>query len=424
MLYNICNGRCKPIMSMVQALLAFAVVMVIILLWYAYHNNCDGETRRRYEKLLGESAGIFDWAARTALDELETLHHPNPHDYFAQGRILQLNRLDNLLDGEQNRQIIADIANDYTHALTGLRARTALQNADIFIADQIENFWRDAFADNTAVTTAVGSLHTAAASDRRDAAVENAVTKSEAVGEFFDESVHYTSDMQNVHDGAVNADLRKIYKKLKEVNPADVEGVLDCVEASIHQKYSGGTKLDSAMKVLLKIREGNHISTLGATEDMVLARVWERSSHWKNTTNKTLMRDAILEALTDCVEGGNVVCINGRCGRLLNSLVTLDYDTDVAAGAMTGEVYRNQIFQEAQAIFKDELSAARSSSDSNMVNLAHYYDGLAQIVDANTDVTFKERVRGLISRNIDGYTNLPQSLREKIKSECYIGIDI
>jgi hypothetical protein len=98
------------------------------------------------------------------------------------------------------------------------------------------------------------------------------------------------------------------------------------------------------MRVLNKMSEGDMIGTFGENEDRILAYTWERCNHPRNRENAELMREAIANALSDGIENDTQVCINGRCGRVLNSLVTLDYDNEVANGVMSFEAYKNQIF--------------------------------------------------------------------------------
>jgi len=132
------------------------------------------------------------------------------------------------------------------------------------------------------------------------------------------------------------------------------------------------------------------------------------------------MREAIVNALADSIEGGNQVCINGRCARVLNSLVTLDYDENVGA-AMTFEAYKNQIFQETKEIINQELDRALASTNDKLRAVGEAYEGSDVEVDSTVEEQFKQEIKQEIDRNMEKYEDkLTPAEIDNLKQECYV----
>jgi hypothetical protein len=178
----------------------------------------------------------------------------------------------------------------------------------------------------------------------------------------------------------VNADLRDILRRLKDTAPFDFDPARSIAEArdfivdTYQHDNNNHNKIVDAIAGLDKAAECNLISTFNETEDRIFAYVWERCSYPKNASNRLLMREAVINSLADGTENGSQVCINGRCARMLNSLVTLDYDSAVAGSALTMEAIRNQIFQEMKTIVNNAIIDAKNSSDELMRVVGESYE--------------------------------------------------
>jgi hypothetical protein len=136
------------------------------------------------------------------------------------------------------------------------------------------------------------------------------------------------------------------------------------------------------------------------------------------------MKSAIIDALADSVENDNVVCINGRTGRVLNSLTLLDYDEGLS-GAKTWEAYKNQIYEESKAIIQSEIQKAKESPIDLLRNVGDYYEGGNCDIDPAMEKEFIELVKKEIDLNIDTYSDkLTEKERSQLKIECHAAIEI
>lgn len=432
-------------------LLALIIVVLISLIYWVFWHNSDDSRRKESERYLRESAGVFDTGARRALRSLAQIVTPIADDYFRHGNVIRYNMLEGNIHGNQRRAAVGHIVRDYAHALTA-HAPTDMMvyNIENFNRTLHNNIIDDEIAQLILRFDNIVNTHAPAArqeiiDERRSAAIATTDTRIEAIDKYFDDATKFSDDRQNVHDSKVNNDLRETLNKLK-ATAGNVNTMAAITEAAefIETEYTtcagpnknnssavdrnsinwvnspAATTANKARAVLQRISQGDTISTFGETEDKIFAYTWERCKHPKNAANEKLMKEAIINALADSIENGTQVCINGRCSRVLNALVTLDFDVEVGS-AMTFEAYRNQIFQETKIIINQEISRASASSDPRVVAVGAAYETGETSSDSEAEHKFREEVKLEIDRNIDKYADkLNKVEMDNIKQECYV----
>src|SRR3972149_2849747 len=117
--------------------------------------------------------------------------------------------------------------------------------------------------------------------------------------------------------------------------------------------------------------------------------VWERTKIHENEKKSRLMKEAVIDALVDCNEATGLVCMNGRCGRLIESLTLLDYDKDIGK-TQTNEMIRNQVFDEVKKMIDSEINSAKISADPVLQQVGKYY--AAEIDTPGDDTEFKKNI--------------------------------
>lgn len=427
-------------------LLGFVLILLICLIYWVIRNT-DAVRRKDSEAFLQESVGIFDDGARRALDRLTQINAPRARDYFRRGEIVQHNILEGNIGGRadepraartRRRAAVGNIVRDYTDALLDLRNHPPANDAigAEFMINTMEGF--GALQAEDAVVAEMlagfaGAFNAAAPVVRQDtvktrvaAAVATTETRAGAVNKTFDDATKYTSDGQNVHDGKVNADLKETFRRIKMTAGPDFDAAASIAEAReyIRKDYQhddlNKANVKNAISGLNKAAEGGYISTFGDNEDKIFAYTWDRCKHPRNRENRSLMKDAVITSLADGTEKGTQVCINGRCGRILNSLVTLDFDREVSTGSLTMEAYRNQIFQETKTIINQEIDRAQASNDPILKAVGDAYETGDDSGDAAADEKFKSELKSEIDRNLGNYTaKLSNSELSNIRQECY-----
>ncbi len=414
------------------------LIIIIILLIVGVYWYCTKDSRKRKlaTVLQSESSGVFDEKARAALLALTEIDHPRADDRHRRGTIMRYN----VLDGQLARGAPLDnVVDDFTRVIMGIRDDPihlgALLDTD-FILHDVETFGRDILRelqpneiDNhlyiglfEQLATHAPAARDAIINDRAAKAQASAHTTSQAAQLALEDATKFTSDAQNVHDSAVTRDLRTTLAKLKQ--DGDVDATRAIADAREYINEMDGTTLSSdrrrdALTVLDQIAQAHMIGTYGDTEDRIFAHVWNRCGHPRNASNIALMRDAVITSLADSIEGGSLTCANGRTGRVLGALATLDHDP-VVGGAMTYEAYRNQIYGEVKQLISNEVEAHRDSPDADIrAAVEAYEEGQESTTDA--DKAFRDSLKSKIDNNIDAYNDkLTEAERGNIKKECHV----
>jgi predicted RNA-binding protein Jag len=439
-------------------LLAFVIFILIILLYILFKDN-DEKRRKRCLDDLSKSSGSFDDNARLALDELFAMENPLPEDHFQRAEIIRYNLLEGDVLQNQNpvnrRNAVGTIVRDYVDTVHGIRdvdmrrnlmdARPVDPGFMLFhiaeLGDRFENVHDDdevveqlIAMFNNVVQTEVPIARQELINARVTNAAANANSRLDAINKTLDSAVVYTNQLQNVHDNAVNSDLKSTLKKLRDTyrhERIDGKKAIDEARQYIIEIYEYAdvinpvTKANSALRTLDIFSRGEYITTFNESEDNIFALVWERCKHPNNEQNAENMRESICNALADCFElykgAPDPVCINGRCSRVIGSLATLDYDKSVG-DAMTCEAYKNQIFQETKDIINEIIEDAKNSTDVEKNKVALLYD--AEITTDEVDATALGLIHGEIKNAIDANLNnyigkLRETELNNIKMECY-----
>jgi hypothetical protein len=427
--------------------LGIVCIVLIIIVYWAFINN-DSAKRRRAERLYQESGGNFDDNAKSALTELTRIDNPEPGDLFRRGNIFEYNILEGNLnqrfgpirDPTERRTVVGNIVRDYTDALRGMR-RTRVANPDFMLHhmeefgnrarvdldDDMLNIWLNGFHET--LNNVGPEIRQETIDERVGRAVAAADDREQAIDNYFKDAVKFTSDAQNVHDSKVNSELRATLQKLRNSTPnvnvrANVANCRKYIQDEYIKDPDNRQKATNALRILDVVSQGNTIGTFNDTEDHILALVWERCKHPRNEENADLMREAIANSLADGVENGSPVCINGRCTRILNSLVKLDYDDNMGK-AMTYEMFKSQIFNETQEILKQEIARAKDSTDADLRTVGESYEGKNVDTNPATEQQFKDAIKREIDQNFERYTEkLTPAEIGQIKQECYAAVEI
>lgn len=295
----------------------------------------------------------------------------------------------------------------------------------------------------------------------RRAVAKNEPTPAARMDKYIELSTTNTSDPQNSHDSYVNLCLRKIMTILREdQKELDIPSVYQ-IRCEIQRKYnieppkssdnkeilgsedtthlkSGGaeTKNDSSPQSVLTIIDtmynngASHYNvSIQATEAEVLQRVWLRTLDKRNEAVKEKMQDMIYNSLESSYEGGNIVCINGRCAKILSSMVMLDFDERMHE-LQTLEQFKNNIFIKVRELVKDRSRKALTSSDPKVVTVAKSYLSETaedmvppETIDKQANTNFAIYLRGEISKMVkEQAKELPPEIVKHIITECIAAI--
>lgn len=402
--------------------LILLTVFLVILVYFYFKQN---RKRNLIQKSLNQSNGTFDKDAQKALETLETLDSPNSHENFIKARIIDLNAHEGKIN---NKRVLNNVVDKYMTSLLSLD-----NELDWFELDQIENFAErhiNIMVENpqydTFIETVLKSRPEKVKKTVQDSKKASS-NKKESFENYVDSNVTFTNDVQNVHDSAVNEQLRTLFNKLKEETPPviDKKQVTDEITEHINTTRDKKDK-EKALYSLKNMASDKFNSTINTTEDNLVNLVWNRSKMPLNYENKHLIQDAVVDSLIDMSsKNDSIVCSNGRCARMLESLVCTDAETDIVTGVMTTEQIRNDILQKSNEILQTTIETEKDSKDKNIKNVALSYCDPSIENSEKHETEFKDKVKQKIHDFI--YENYTEKLSsrdfENIKKHCDVAIE-
>jgi hypothetical protein len=305
------------------------LVFIIVLIAYKfytryYHVNISDE----YAKLSGDA---MDEVASRLIQSGKRLRNPTPMDNLHIGSTLLINMNDprgaetyfkRALD-----QIQTQIHEEKTDADTPfiLNRIADLTNAydedwDLDAQDALFAYY-DATTDWGTRQQTVAHRH----ADRNENTVPEQITAP------LREATTWHSDSQNVHDSLINNELADQFKRLRDSNRKNLElHSLDYAHAAawLRERFRDDPRNESVCKALQMFDHNYAMQTLGTDvrEQDVVGEVWRRIHDTPNEENFNKLREAFADGIIDCVENGNVVCIDGRTKKVMQSLAHLDAD--------------------------------------------------------------------------------------------------
>lgn len=178
----------------------------------------------------------------------------------------------------------------------------------------------------------------------------------------------WQSDSQNVHDSAVYEELREQFFKIREENAKIPNaGLRNFNEVSnwLKVRYEGDTAKSTAVSKVLDHLNNNYSVTAlpGVREQDIIVAVWKRAYDQENTDRFNDIREAIGDAVLDCIEGGSVVCMSGRTSKIWQALAKLDKDPQIGT-LKTKQVLRNEIYELSAKIVDDYAGKNGSASEA------------------------------------------------------------
>ena len=416
------------------------ITLVVVVICFGAYYFWQKHLRSRAQSLLKQSNGTFDDPAIYALEKLRSIQNPTPQDHFITARLIDLNAHEGRIN---NIRVLGNVVNKY---MTNLQEdnRGNVDDLDWFELDQIENFAErhmDIMAANPNYTNfieAVLEKRPKKVSKTVEQAKRDSETRAGAFDTYVNSNLAHTDDTQNVHDSAVNEQLRTTLKKLKSGTKisidenelvTDIENHIDKqftdTISDINDTDSGDidenatekrNKKNNALLALHEMQSDKYNSTLGCMEKDLVKLVWNRAELPQNKERKGIIKDAIVESFADMSNGGGLVCSSGRCARLLESLVHTDSDQHLVSGAMTVEQIRNDALQESNSLLHDSINGFEKGVDKGLAQVAKSYKDPLIVVLPDDEKRFKNIVKDRVT------SFLTESYADKLSTRDFSNI--
>jgi hypothetical protein len=158
-----------------------------------------------------------------------------------------------------------------------------------------------------------------------------------------------------------------------------------------------------AISVLETMGKGGEVTALHDNEKNILINVWKRVHSSDNDDRRQFLKDAFMDSLSNGMEKNYygdyaMVCANGRCDRVINSLTLIDSNPEISKPVKTKEIMRNEVLAKSYTILQEELKRADTA-------VVRAYNGSTPESEITTEVQgqvddFITRVKGKIETQV------------------------
>lgn len=363
------GGYIKSGDSAVKYVLIGLLIIVIIYLFYriVMHFQHGGEdyyqrkTHHHFENIHGEA---YDNEAKQTIEFGEAIPNPRAIDHYRVGTVLLVNAREPQRAHRHFRQALEQVIN----------GEVDTKEAP-YIINRIDDF-KDHFFDFPDIEELPIQNALMAFIEQQRKQVSDVVRKKETVApddpQFLQKVLvnrqEWHSDSQNVHDSAMYTMLANQYNKtrsenlsLKNIGQHDYNDAVQWLKTRYAQDAGMMQKIEQALKMIGRNEPVGCIPH--ANEKDILTTVWQRSYDPDNKDNAIVIREALADALADCIEGGSTVCMSGRTKKVWQALARLDKDPENGV-LKSKEAIRNEIYQKSAKIVDDFIGENGSASDA------------------------------------------------------------
>lgn len=176
---------------------------------------------------------------------------------------------------------------------------------------------------------------------------------------------NWESDAQNVHDTAIYGELVQQFQKVRSENNRipniSTKTYADAMRWLKIRYQNEPDKLNKVRDVEKMLNNNYKLSQLNATEQDLVTTIWQRAYDPENKDRFNEIREAFGDAITDCVEGGHVVCLDGRSSKIWQALAKLDKDPQIGI-LKTKQMLRNEIYEKSAKIVDEYIGNSGTAS--------------------------------------------------------------
>ena len=349
----------------------FVIVVIVVILWLIYslykqipikgEDYNQRQTRINFNNIHGEA---YDDEAKRTIEFGEAIEHPRAIDHYRLGTAYLLNARNHQAAHQHFRTALNQI----------IEGQVNTREAP-FILNRIIDF-ADIFIDIPEIEDELPVQRALEAHFNQQALQLKQVEKVKKNIDKDDPEIKqktilsrqdWQSDSQNVHDSAIYEELRdqisrvmEENSKIKDIQLHNYEEVVNWLKV----RYKDSDKKENVEKVINTINNDYPISTIPElTEKKLITAVWQRTFDAENKNNSEQMREAIGDAVLDCVEGNVVVCMTGRSSKIWQSLAKLDKNPNIGI-LKTKQALRNEIYDKAAKVVDDFIGVNGSASQA------------------------------------------------------------
>lgn len=341
------------------------IVAIYLILNIFYKLKIDGEdynqrqTHKYFNNLHGES---YDADAKQAIKYGESIDNPRAIDHYRLGTTYLVNANNPHKAHEHFRKALDQI----------IEGAVDLREVP-FIIDRIDDY-KDQFVDFPEIEELPIQQAILTHYEVQNRLNQNMERKKADIKDDDPELTQkillarqeWESDSQNVHDTAIRDELQQQLVRVRDenstipnINQKDYSDVTNWLKIRYRDDPSNLKKINKILNFLNQNYPLRHAPEF--TERDILVNVWRRAYDPGNRERFDEIREAIGNALLDCIEGDAVVCADGRISKIWQCLATLDKDPEVGI-LKSKQALRNEIYERSAKIVSDHVGENGSAS--------------------------------------------------------------
>lgn len=366
---NIKGGDAKSTDVAFKYVIITLLVIVVIYLVYRIsmqykHNGEDYYQRNAHKHFDNIHGEAFDEEAKQTIEYGEAIPNPRAIDHYRIGTVLLVNAKNPHRAHQHFQQALQQVINGHVDT----------RDAP-FIINRIDDF-KDHFIDFPDIAELPIQNALLAFYNQQNKQLKDAVKQKETIApddpEFIQKVLvgrqEWHSDSQNVHDSAMYDMLAKQYQKthsenmsLRNIQLHDYNEAVQWLKTRYAQDKDKLRKIEQALQT---INKNDNVGCIpNTTERDILTTVWQRTYDPDNKPNAVSMREALADAVADCIEGNATVCMSGRTKKVWQALAKLDKDPENGI-LKSKQALRNEIYQKAAKIVDDYIGNNGSASEA------------------------------------------------------------
>lgn len=221
-------------------------------------------------------------------------------------------------------------------------------------------------------TTGFGKINTTGF-QRRTNTVHNINRGVDNLAEYDidDLSVAIKNDMHNVHDTTLLNTIKSSVNKLKHSTNIgiDIPTTINLIKKDIDScnEVSSDRKRMAHQALNMIVKSNENISAVNMKELDIINLVYNRIQNGDDTNTKKVLKENLINELSECMEHEKAVCPSGRFTRVIDSINFIDPDVEIKPKW----VLQKEMVEKAGNIYKKKFDSLdkRSQDAINSINM-------------------------------------------------------
>lgn len=161
------------------------------------------------------------------------------------------------------------------------------------------------------------------------------------------------NDLHNVHDSVLTKTVKNSIDKLKEntVMDIDLQTTVQNIKNEIEQYPNENVKMQARLALNTILDNNDTLHSVDMKETELLHLIYNRIHHPVNVENKQVLKENLINELSECIEFNKPVCTTGRFTRILDTINGVDPEVSIKPKWMI----QKELIDKSGALYKSKV---------------------------------------------------------------------